>query len=747
MSRLTIGVWCRNDWANASVKSLIKRLVALHVRISTRLFGAIGASVALTVAASVVGLLLIARVDSFQKRVNEGSVPALGLAFSAAQSSGELVAAAPRLAAANPDDINGISSDIDSTYAAFDKQLEALQDSLSIPGRNQLVRGLGVTLRSQLDDIEMNRVELFRLGELKLELQSSLDVLRAEIDAAIVPALDDQFFYLSTGRLELGLPASSRAEHLSAQQLGTYRFLTELQANANISTQLLATAFGLTDAASIEPLRERFEASTGRISRSISQLERSDPALAAEFDELFSRLTELGGVEGGGFALRASELELLGAQDELLDRSRRVAADLLANVNSLVESAQVEVTEATDASNQAIFSGRILLSIIAAVSIGGGLLIIVMVGRVLLRRLARLSELMRKMAQGNLELTADVGGRDEVADMAAALEVFRKHALEVQRLNLVEKMAGELQEKNAQLEVVLADLQRAQDQIVTREKLAALGELTAGVAHEIKNPLNFVKNFSEASEELLEEMQEILETVSDQLSDDHKSWMKEIQDDLSSNLEKIRTHGDRANRIVTDMLSMGRDTGEWQMADVNSLIEEHARLAYHSARAADSEFQLELIYDFGEDVGELRVIPRDLSRVFLNMVGNACDATDEKRRAMEELDDSEPFAPKIWLSTKRVGEEIEIRIKDNGNGIPEGVVDKIFNPFFTTKPTHRGTGLGLAISSDIVRQHGGAIEVDTKVGEYTEMLVTLPAALPKDRSSAFSEPLDSAALD
>ena len=261
------------------------------------------------------------------------------------------------------------------------------------------------------------------------------------------------------------------------------------------------------------------------------------------------------------------------------------------------------------------------------------------------------------MAGGNLELTADVGGRDEVAEMAAALEVFRRHALEVQRLNLVEEMAEQLQEKNAQLEDVLADLQRAQDQIVMREKLAALGELTAGVAHEIKNPLNFVKNFSEASEELIEELNEILEEIGDSISEDQKSWIAEIQGDLSGNLKRIRSHGDRANRIVTDMLSMGRDTGEWQMSNINNLLEEHARLAYHSARATDSEFQLDLQHDLDPDVGEMRVIARDLSRVFLNMVGNACDATDEKRRkiwgAAEENEPyGESYSPILWLSTQ-----------------------------------------------------------------------------------------------
>ena len=725
-----------------------KRIAESRFRISTRFFTVIGAAVALTVAASLVGWFSIERVGDMQGRVNEGSVPAMAIAFSAAQHSAELVAAAPRITTATPQDLMAISNDIDDTYAAFDAQLVTLEANATKPGQNQLVRGLGVTLRSQLDAIEMNREELFRLAEVKLGLQTELDELRAEIDAVIIPALDNQFFYLATGYEALGLPPSDRSEHLSDQELRSYRFLAELQTNANISTQLVARAFALSDSSAIEPLRERFEAAARRIQRNITQLAESSPALAAEFGQLFERLLALGG-EQGGFDLRETELELVASQDTLLERSRAVAVNLLNNVNSLVEAAELDVQNATDASEQAISRGRFLLIVISAVSIGGGLLIIVMVGRVLLRRLARLSGWMRRMAGGNLEATADVGGRDEIAEMAAALEVFRRHALEVQRLNLVEKMADELKEKNAQMELVLADLQRAQDQIIMREKLAALGELTAGVAHEIKNPLNFVKNFSEASEELLEELQELFEEIDEDLSAEQKSWLEEIKTDLSANLERIRSHGDRANRIVTDMLSMGRDTGEWQMSNINGLLEEHARLAYHSARAADSEFQLDIKHDLADDVGELRIIPRDLSRVFLNMVGNACDTTDEKRRQALALIDreteDETYAPTIWLATRRTDEHIEIRIRDNGNGIAPEVVEKIFNPFFTTKPTDRGTGLGLAISSDIVRQHGGTISVDSKVGEYTEMCISLPTELPDEPAGVVASPVDEAA--
>ena len=182
----------------------------------------------------------------------------------------------------------------------------------------------------------------------------------------------------------------------------------------------------------------------------------------------------------------------------------------------------------------------------------------------------------------------------------------------------------------------------------------------------------------------------------------------------------------RANRIVHDMLQMGRGSGDLQPTDINGLLEEYARLAYHSARATDSNFQLNIKEDLDPDMGDIEIIPQDMGRVFLNMVSNACYATNEK--ATSVADDG--YEPTIWLKTKRGEERIEIRIKDNGSGMPPHVVEKIFNPFYTTKPTGEGTGLGLAMSSDIVREHGGTIQVETEPGEFTEMILDLPLEAP-----------------
>ena len=330
----------------------------------------------------------------------------------------------------------------------------------------------------------------------------------------------------------------------------------------------------------------------------------------------------------------------------------------------------------------------------------------------------------------------DIAGRDEVADMAAALEVFRRHALEVQRLNLVEKLAEELRGKNEQLETAMADLEQAQDQIVAREKLAALGELTAGVAHEIKNPLNFVKNFSEASAELVDELKEVLEELPAPEAEDEageagenpQEMIEEICKDLVENLTRIRSHGDRADRIVRDMLAMGRGGGgQRQATDVNLLVDEHTRLAFHAVRAQDPDFQLDIQTTLDPTVGEVEVVPQDLGRVFLNMVTNACYAMDERRRKGGDAD----FLPTLKITTRRLEDGVEVAIRDNGTGMPKDVVDKIFNPFFTTKPTDQGTGLGLSLSADIVRQHGGDIRVESEPGEFTEMTVRIPLKPPE----------------
>ncbi len=708
------------------MKNWLQAINRIRSRISTQLYLTIGGAVVLTVSASLVGWFLLNRVGEVQQAVNEGSVPELAAAFGVAQYSSALVAAAPRLAsAATPDDFREVMVDISGSHVAFEEQLAVLEVMEAGQAPFNRIREHSDTLISNIDLLREEVAASFELTARREALRLELEELRVRLDVIMVPAIDDQLFYTMTGYRDLGSPPEPRSEHFSENEFGRYRYLAELQADATLSTQLLASAFTLTEASLVEPLRERFEAVASRIERNLSDLQATP--LHDELAPVFARLIELGLGEASGFNLLVQELQLGERQLELLEGNQAIAIDLVAEVDGLVNTAQANTEDATMASENAILTGRNLLLAISAVSVGSALLIAwLFVGRVLLFRLEQLSRWMRRMAGGDLETTVDIGGNDEVADMAAALEVFRRHALEVQRLNLVEKLADELKGKNEQLESVLEDLRQAQDQIVMREKLAALGELTAGVAHEIKNPLNFVKNFSEVSEELIDELKEALEDVTEQIPEDDRSYLDEITGDLTGNLQRIRSHGERANRIVHDMLQMGRGSGDLQPADINGLLDEYARLAYHSARASDSEFQLDILRDLDPEMGDVDVIPQDLGRVFLNMVGNACYATDEKRKAGEV----DGYEPTISLKTRRGEEKIEIRIRDNGSGMPPHVVEKIFNPFFTTKPTGEGTGLGLAMSSDIVREHGGTIQVETEPGEFTEMIIELPLEPP-----------------
>ena len=708
----------------------LKSIVGLRFRISTQLYVVIGGAVAMTVAASLVGWFSFNQVGEVQSRVNEGSVPELEAAFGIAQHSNTLVTAAPRLtSAANARDLGEVAALIEDAHSALEGEIDTLEERGTGDARVQRIRDHANSLVLNIQLITDSMDDLFIVTEQRDALRDQLTTVNTRLDATVVPAVDNQYFYTLTGFRNPGEPPAIPQFYFTEDEVSLYRSLAEVQADANVATQLLVSVFSLSEAPLIEPLRERFEAIASRIDRRVDSLQ--DNQVRAVLIPIFTWLFDLGMGEGNGFDLRARELELLQSQQSLLATNRNIAVELVDEVDGLVNAAHLSVQAATEASTQAILTGRTLLLAITAISVAAAMLISwQFVWRILLRRLGMLSDWMRRMARGDLEAQVEIGGRDEVADMAAALEVFRQHALEIQRLNLVEQLAQELQGKNEELEIVLADLQRAQDQIVMREKLAALGELTAGVAHEIRNPLNFVNNFSEVSAELLQELNEILEEGGETLNEEQRGLIQDISQDLSSNLERIRSHGSRANRIVHDMLMMGRGSGEHRSTDINGLVDEYSKLAYHSARATNTEFQLDLQQDFDPDVGELDVIPQDLGRVFLNMVSNSCHATHEKRIAgVEAGNGSEAYFPTVWLTTRRNEEQIEVRIRDNGNGIPDDVIDKIFNPFFTTKPTDQGTGLGLAISSDIIRQHGGAIRATSEPGEYTEMIIDLPLVM------------------
>jgi two-component system NtrC family sensor kinase len=271
------------------------------------------------------------------------------------------------------------------------------------------------------------------------------------------------------------------------------------------------------------------------------------------------------------------------------------------------------------------------------------------------------------------------------------------------------------QKANQVLEATLTNLKSTQSQLIQSEKMASLGELTAGIAHEIQNPLNFVNNFSEVNTELIDELKTELATGNTQQA-------IEIAGDIKDNEQKINHHGKRADAIVKGMLQHSRtSTGVKEPTDINALADEYLRLAYHGLRAKDKSFNATMNTNFDETIGKINIIPQDIGRVVLNLLTNAFYVVDEKKKSGVDN-----YEPTVSISTKKMDNKVEIKVSDNGNGIPQKVLDKIFQPFFTTKPTGQGTGLGLSLSYDIVKAHGGELKVETKEGKGSTFIIQIP---------------------
>ncbi|GMP11163.1 sensor histidine kinase [Bradyrhizobium sp. TM239] len=291
-------------------------------------------------------------------------------------------------------------------------------------------------------------------------------------------------------------------------------------------------------------------------------------------------------------------------------------------------------------------------------------------------------------------------------------------------------LENKVEQRTAELRQSLNDLHAAQDRLVQTEKLASLGQLTAGIAHEIKNPLNFVNNFSAVSTELIDELKEALQSAA--LDGKTREEVDELTGMLRSNLEKVVQHGKRADSIVRNMLMHSREgSGEHRAVDINAVVEESLNLAYHGARAERPSFNVTLQRTFDPAAGMVDIYPQEITRVLLNLISNGLYATAKRKESAGET-----FEPTLSAATRDLGGRVEIRIRDNGTGIPPEVKEKMFNPFFTTKPVGEGTGLGLSMSHDIVvKQHGGTIDVNTTPGVFTEFIITLPRTMAADGTS------------
>ena len=425
------------------------------------------------------------------------------------------------------------------------------------------------------------------------------------------------------------------------------------------------------------------------------------------------------GREGGVFDVRGQQLALESNAGALAAKLDGLAPPINAAVSDLLLRAQGHSTGVLDLAVHSFDRGRILLTAICVISVVAATAAAwLWVGNGMVRRLSRLSSRMRHMADGDLQTPVPEVGQDEIGELADALEVFRQQALEVQRLNLVEKLYEDLRVANE-------ELQRMQARLVAQEKLAALGELVSGVAHEISNPLNFVMNFSEGSLDLYNELSEMLAGYRDKLADDDTALLDEITQDLTDNLARVCSNGGRALAIVERMRSFGDVGGDPVMTDLNQFLRQAVQTGCDTFTAEWQDFALQPTFDFDESVESVPLVDRDFGEAILNLVSNACYAM---RTRHEELGDD--YEPSLLVSTRRSGDVVNVVIKDNGPGIPDDVVGHIFNPFFSTRDGAFGAGLGLTIAADVARRHGGDLTVDTAVGEHATFTMTVSTSAP-----------------
>ena len=707
----------------------LRKATGGRLGIGSKIALVLGGGVALTIGAVVLALGLMRIVSTRQSEVTEGYMPALVAAFEVARSSSELVRASPRLLAADdPDDLGLVMWDVVREEETLRKWLSEVRRAESKGGAEGDIGSAVVPLAdslvesiSQIQDSVRRRMQYRALLR---KLEGEVESLALEMQLLLEELVDDQHFFMHTGLRDLDDDPVSRARRTSKAELDHYAGLLDFQASQNVTTTFIQQAMTENDPELLRANRERVETAMSDVRRALGEIR---PAIRSRLGPEVDRLTGLYAGSDGAFEIRTRELEEIRRSEELLERNQQTTADLVAMVEGLVKEAEVSTQNAANRSRNLVRLGFWFLLGVTLLTLAAAYFVWRFFGKRLLARLGRLFDATRRMSKGDLEVQVEIEGNDEVTDMAGALEVFRQHAVEVQRLNLVEKLAAEVQAKNAELETTntelettLEDLKRTQQQVISQEKLASLGALTAGIAHEIRNPLNFVNNFAGLSSELIDELREELKGEGEGGMD--QELIDEILDDIGGNTAKVREHGERANRIVEGMLAHSRnEAGQVESADINQLLDEYAKLAYHGLRGTDSSFNVNLVQEYDEAAGKVEAVTRDLSRVFLNVVTNACHATAARAG---ESDSS--YKPTVWLRTEGSEDSVRVSIRDNGTGIPSEIVDRIFDPFFTTKSGTQGTGLGLSISHEIVREHGGEFQVETEIGEFTEFRILLP---------------------
>lgn len=366
---------------------------------------------------------------------------------------------------------------------------------------------------------------------------------------------------------------------------------------------------------------------------------------------------------------------------------------------------------------QAVMTGSAGLIITAAIALISALAMAALVVLVGLRTV-EVEVWIRRLGMGDFEYRVEPWGQDEVSKACLALETLRLNSIRAMQLDMVQQLSDELREKNEDLEKTLEELHRSQDQIISQQKLAELGELSSGVAHEIRNPLQFIRNFAVLSKDIALDLGAMMENQS--VTDREEA--EELVKDLAENMDRVVHHSDRANGIVSAMLTLDRGTGGgFRPLDLNALVAEQTNLAHSSVQAQAPGFSAEIKLELDSSMEEVVAVPEDIARVIANIVTNACQAMADKVHAH-----GEDYMPQLSVGTSVTEQTVVMTVRDNGVGMSPETMERMFNPFFTTKEGGRNTGLGLSLAFDVIREHGGNIEAVSELGLHTEMKVIIP---------------------
>ncbi len=478
--------------------------------------------------------------------------------------------------------------------------------------------------------------------------------------------------------------------------------------------------------------QESAEAAKAGLDSDLTSISTVDPALVAAIRREVDAMTDLARQAGVAYSSDDSA-----SGNALLDQAKSHVLTIDGEIESVVDRVEQQAVAKRDASMR----GAELAVKLAIVGGVGALLLALGFTAFTVRSITvPLKQLERSMAsitRGDLDPPMPRTGAHEIEAMVTTLGMLRDSLIERDRLERErERAQAEIRVARDAAEGALHELKAAQANLIQAEKMASLGHLTAPIAHEIKNPLNFVNNFAGLSIGLLDELKTVVASAFASLNQHERGQLDEISELLTGNLGRIVEHGKRADNIVKSMLAHSRGGGgDRQQVDLNALVEESLNLAYHGARAQDHDFAITLDRQYATDIQPVELVPQDVTRVLLNLFSNGFYAASDRQRSTNDA----TFRPVLAVTTRDLGKAVEVRVRDNGVGIADSTKDKLFQPFFTTKPTGVGTGLGLSISYEIVtKQHGGTIEVASEVGKFTEFVVTLPHRFSAGRRAGTS---------